>query len=1066
MATSNYMLNNRITQLAKQISELNVSVPLQTVLNDGNTAVGSIELTDIDENALYLDPNSINMTVPDGGFSRLEASKLNFGKDTNISSIEYDGTSNTLTINSDTLNLNGVVVLQQGLDMQGEDITNCYEMNCDYLNVDEVGSDVLFTNQVSFDLPPHSTTPVLGNDLTTKDYVDSLVGQYSGGYNLYLNYSETLVVNTITYNYLSNQVSSALQQDVLTTTDGLPQLIATFITDEINILEIPTGLWDMTLYGSVSGAGGVIYYYFKIKKNSGGVITDLITSSNSPDVNATPTGNPDAYHMSATIDTAINVLLTDRIIIEIYCEKISGSSITLNTYFEGSYYSFIQTTLNAGTTLLTSSNNWTGNNNFELIPTTQTATAGSNNTQITTTAYIYNALLSYLTTSSASSIYAPKASPTFTGTVNTASIINSGAIEANIFRNSDESFKTNGSGKITGSELVLGTGNITSCGAITASGEIGGLSFKNTSNNFSASSTGAISGVSLSTSSNITSTGGYVQASSKVNCDVFDCLNATGGEVSLFKVPTTRNISIANTQTTGSLFFASGPRSTANSGTINFCNNGASKNNIYIGNGAVNATTQTQTYGQGTWTFSNAPLSVTPTSGDNSLKLSTTEYVQTALGSYLTTASASTTYATIIDLGSYLTTAIASATYLTITNASATYATIANLGNYLTTATASTTYAPLSNPTIVNNLTLGSGDFDVLSGTMRSSGNISSTGGSLIAGTIRNTNNNGSISSAGVLTGTSVVSPSLTTGSSVALNVGTSTASSLNLGYSSITTTVAGVLKTTNNSLITGRTSAFDVDSISLPQSLSSATVNSNVYIFIYGGLAPTGNYIILNDFSSGQRITIKNGSLFTQTIAFTTKTIILNTVVAGVSSVSLQSGAILDFYLGVTSWIQMNASESLSLSSTLTVPTITTESATTLSIGTATASAITLGASAITTTINGKVLATNSGYIGGGASFNSSGTSTTLSSTAGTYNSIYYFSGTGTTTQTITLPTTPVNNQYFIFRSMKTGGSLTIAGATTNIFPLSSITAVGSIAITTGNAISLFYNGTNWLQY
>lgn len=945
MSYSNYQLNQKINNLQNQINNLDVAIDLQTVLYEGNTAVGSIELTDIDEYALYLDPSSLNMTATDDTFSRLESTKLIFGKNTNYSTLEYTNSTDTLDITTTNINLNG---------------------------------------QVTFDTPPHSVTPILGDDLTTKGYVDSLVGQYSGGYNLYLNYSETLVVNSITYNYLSNQISSATQQDLVITTDGTDQLLATFITDELNLSVIPAGLWSMVLYGAVSGAGGVLYYYFKIKKYSAGTITDIITSGFSPDVNATPTGNPDAYHMNATIDTPINISLTDRIIIEIYCKKISGVDVQLNTYFESAYYSFIQTSLNAGTTLLTSDNNWTGNNNFAIIPTTITTTAGSNNTQITTTAYIYNALLNYLTTATASSTYltianalttylsiatasttyltianalstyltiatasstyAPKASPTFTGIVNSASIINSGSIEANIFKNNDESFKTNGSGKITGSELVLGTGNLTSCGSITASGEIGGLSFKNTSNNFSASSAGAISGVSLSTSSNITSTGGYVQASSKVNCDVFDSLNATGGEVSLFKVPTTRSISIANTQTTGSLFFASGARSTANSGTINFCNNGASKNNIYIGNGAVNATTQTQTYGQGTWTFSNAPLSVTPTSGDNSLKLSTTEYVQTALGSYLTTASASSLYATIVSLGNYLTTASASATYLTIANASSTYALITSLSNYLTTATASTTYAPLTNPTIVNNLTLGSGDFDVLSGTMRSSGNITSTSGSLIAGTLRNTLNNASISSAGVITGTSVVSPSLTTGSSVALNVGTSTASSLNLGYSSITTTVAGVLKTTNNSLITGRTSAFDVDSISLPQSLSSTTVNSDVYINIFGGLTPTGNYIILNDFSSGQRITIKNGSLFTQTIAFTTKTIILNTASSGVSSVSLQSGAILDFYLGVTSWIQMNASESLSLSSTLTTNNLITTNPITLPTLTTTPTTTQLG--------------------------------------------------------------------------------------------------------------------------
>jgi hypothetical protein len=367
MSYSNYQLNQRINNLQNQINNLPTSTPnLQAVLDVGYTANADIELVDEFDRGLFLTTTGITSLTNDG-YSDLNYNKLSFNKDASSSTIEYTGSTDTLDITTTNINLIG---------------------------------------QTSFDTPPHSTTPILGNDLTTKDYVDSLVGQYSGGYNLYLNYSETLEVNSITYKYLSNEVSSATQQDVLTITDGTDQLIATFITDEINILEIPTGLWNMTLYGSVSGAGGVLYYYYKIKKNSGGAITDLITSGFSPDVNATPTGNPDAYHMSATIDSPINVLLTDRIIIEIYCKKISGTSITLNTYFESSYYSFIQTTLNAGTTLLTSSNNWTGNNNFELIPTTQTATAGSNDTKITTTAYIFNALSDYLTSATASATYA------------------------------------------------------------------------------------------------------------------------------------------------------------------------------------------------------------------------------------------------------------------------------------------------------------------------------------------------------------------------------------------------------------------------------------------------------------------------------------------------------------------------------------------------------------------------------------------------------------------------------------------------------------------------------------
>ena len=73
----------------------------------------------------------------------------------------------------------------------------------------------------------------------------------------------------------------------------------------------------------------------------------------------------------------------------------------------------------------------------------------------------------------------------------------------------------------------------------------------------------------------------------------------------------------------------------------------------------------------------------------------------TALGSYLTTAIASSTYQTITGMSSYLTTATAASTYKTIASmssylttaiAASTYQTIAGMSSYLTSATAASTY--------------------------------------------------------------------------------------------------------------------------------------------------------------------------------------------------------------------------------------------------------------------------------------------------------------------------------------------------------------------------------------
>jgi hypothetical protein len=227
-------------------------------------------------------------------------------------------------------------------------------------NLNSITSDTSLTGQITFSQPPHSVTPLLGNDLTTKGYVDSLVGQYSGGYNLYLNYSETV---DATYKKLSSTVSNASQQSIITTTAVGTFLLQSFITNPINVTEIPAGLWSLSLYGAVSGIGGILTYAYIVKLKSGANITVIGNSANSSDVNATPTGDPISYNMNLTIPTAISCLITDQIIIEVYYTK-TGASVSLYTYFESNFYSFIQTTLNAGTTLLTSDNNWTAENTF------------------------------------------------------------------------------------------------------------------------------------------------------------------------------------------------------------------------------------------------------------------------------------------------------------------------------------------------------------------------------------------------------------------------------------------------------------------------------------------------------------------------------------------------------------------------------------------------------------------------------------------------------------------------------------------------------------------------------
>lgn len=211
--------------------------------------------------------------------------------------------------------------------------------------------------------------PTRGNELVTKGYVDSLVGQYSGGYNLFLNKSQFGPVgepdNFDAYNLLSKSVTSAATTFVVTTLDSSPQKIATFVSEKLNVTTIPAGIWSMTLYGGINNAASTVQYNFKVKLSSNPA-NIIIDSGFSSDIDATPEEKPISYNVNGTLPTEVIVQLTDRLIIEIWCKAKTLNGAILNTYFEGEYYSFVQTTLNAGTSLLGSDNNWTANNTFQM----------------------------------------------------------------------------------------------------------------------------------------------------------------------------------------------------------------------------------------------------------------------------------------------------------------------------------------------------------------------------------------------------------------------------------------------------------------------------------------------------------------------------------------------------------------------------------------------------------------------------------------------------------------------------------------------------------------------------
>ena len=256
---------------------------------------------------------------------------------------------------------------ESNLDMVTYDITS----STGTLNLN--ATDIEITGQANFVSPPHIPEPILGNDAASKGYVDSLVGQYSGGFNLFMNYSNTDPTYT-TFKELSALVDSASQQTVPTSlTTNSPFLLSQFITLPLGITEIPIGLWDLFLYSKVNTAQDSTTAYFELwKRPPVGADVLLGTSGTSGDINNTNT--PTSYSMTLTISTAISLQLSDRVYIKIYGQTTHNNTVILTTYYEGNNYSFVQTTLNSGTTLLSSNNNWTGTNNFVLNPTTPSKT--------------------------------------------------------------------------------------------------------------------------------------------------------------------------------------------------------------------------------------------------------------------------------------------------------------------------------------------------------------------------------------------------------------------------------------------------------------------------------------------------------------------------------------------------------------------------------------------------------------------------------------------------------------------------------------------------------------------
>ena len=248
--------------------------------------------------------------------------------------------------------------------------------------------NITVSGQTQFsNLPTCSVVPTIGEEFVNKGYVDSLVGQYSGGYNMFFNYS----VTDGSYKQLGNTIVDVSQNQIdITTTDSTRQLVEQFVSSALNITTIPVGIWNVLLYGTVSSAAANVRYTCDIHTLDGVTLSAVLaTSSQSEDINAVTT--PAAYTMNITLATAITCLLTTKLVVRLFVQNVGSTvPLTVSTYFQNMYYSYIQTSLNEGTTLLTSNNNWTGSNTFPAItPSSSITYNASTGTPIGTIGYTY-----------------------------------------------------------------------------------------------------------------------------------------------------------------------------------------------------------------------------------------------------------------------------------------------------------------------------------------------------------------------------------------------------------------------------------------------------------------------------------------------------------------------------------------------------------------------------------------------------------------------------------------------------------------------------------------------------
>jgi hypothetical protein len=218
-------------------------------------------------------------------------------------------------------------------------ITNTNTITTTNLNTSSMSINNPITNTISFNNPPISNSPTISSHLATKEYVDSVL---PGLYNLYLNKSQPSSISN--YLTLSTSMTGTTGQTTTTSTGaaGSNTLVNSFITEPLNVNQIPPCLLCLNIWGLISVITDPVSYYAVYQLYRDGTIIELGTSSYSA-IHIASSTIPYKYSVNITLSNTITTLTTDRLILSLYIYKVSGSTAqTITTYFEQKYYSYLE----------------------------------------------------------------------------------------------------------------------------------------------------------------------------------------------------------------------------------------------------------------------------------------------------------------------------------------------------------------------------------------------------------------------------------------------------------------------------------------------------------------------------------------------------------------------------------------------------------------------------------------------------------------------------------------------------------------------------------------------------